>query len=256
MKKEDDAAEISMELRRTTEMRRSVAHCLLFCYLDSNRDGVSGSENFFLRMIDDILQSVVAIEFLAREGMVNTCRRELRYLTELSIKSLVIVNGDSRNSFESQVSAYENLLDSPNINPINSLNFSLLGTTHQEDFKSQVKRIYGYLSKYTHSGAYQIRERLLRAEQGRSVGYEGFIEIQRLNDDIERVLAIVLVMVFHAVGEYVVGDYLVEEDGGTANWYFTRSKFISIIDEYFDYKFERQWRLDKLKAERLERIRF
>jgi len=224
--------------------------------MNSIRDGVSGDRNFFLRMIDDITQSVLSIEIIAKEGVLNTCRRELRYLIELSIKSCLIVNNTIKHTFEEQIDEYEKLLNSSNINPINSLSFGYLQPDNEEEFKTEVKRLYGYLCKYSHSSSYQIRERLARAQMGRTIGFEGVQELKELNNDIERVFAVVLVMIFHSVAQYVVGDFMVEPSGETVNWYFSKSKYITIIDQQFDYKHERQSILSKLKAERLERVTF
>jgi hypothetical protein len=244
------------ELMRLVEMRKSIINCLLFCYMNSSRDGVSGERNFFLRMIDDIIQSVISIEIIAKEGVSNTCRRELRYLLELSIKSCLIVKNTSGKTFEEQISEYESLLNSSNINPINSLHFGYLKPNNEEEFKTDVKRLYGYLSKYSHSSSHQILERLSKAKRGRTIGFEGIQELQELNNDMERVFAIVLVMIFHSVAQYVVGDFMVEPNGETKEWYFNRSKYISLIDEQFDYKHERKSIISELKAERLRRISF
>src|SRR5882757_5737298 len=98
------------EWGRLVEMRKSITFCLSFCFMNSARDGISDQRNFFLRMIDDITQSVVSIEIIAKEGILNTCRRELRYLIELSIKSCLIVNNTTKHTFEEQIDEYEKLL--------------------------------------------------------------------------------------------------------------------------------------------------
>lgn len=244
------------EWRRFIEMRKSITYCLSFCYRNSVRDGVSGERNFFLRMIDDIIQSVISIEIIAKEGILNTCRRELRYLIELSIKSCLIVNNTTKHTFEEQIDEYEKLLNSSNINPINTLNFGYLQPDHEDEFRTEVKRLYGYLCKYSHSSSHQILERLVRAEMGRTIGFEGVQELKELNNEIERVFAIVLVMIFHSVAQYVAGGFMVEPNGETVSWYFNRSKYINIIDQQFDYKVERQSILAKLKAERMARVSF
>jgi hypothetical protein len=244
------------EWHRFIEMRKSITYCLSFCYMNSVRDGVSGEQNFFLRMIDDITQSVISIEIIAKQGIVNTCRRELRYLIELSIKSCLIVNNTTKQIFEEQIDEYEKLLNSSNINPINSLSFGYLKPDYEDEFKTEVKRLYGYLCKYSHSSSHQILERLARAEMGRTIGFEGLQELKELNNDIERVFAVVLVMIFHSVAQYVIGDFMVEPNGETVSWYFSKSRYINIIDQQFDYKHERQSILSKLKAERLERVSF
>jgi hypothetical protein len=252
---EINSEEYKIEWERLVEMRNSIVYCLKFCYLDSVRDGISEERNFFLRMTDDILQSIVSLETLAKEGFVNTCRRELRYLIELSIKSCVIVNNSKSPKFVDQIKEYEKLLNSSNINPINILSFWYL-KTEQEKFKTEVKMLYGYLSRYSHSSSFQILEKLNRVETGRPMGYEGINELKDLNDDIEKVFLTVIILIFHSVAQYVVGDFMVEENGETIKWYFNKSKFINIVDENFDYKCERQNILEQLKQDRLERITF
>ena len=255
IQEELNTKEYKDEWNRLLNMRKSIFFCLSFCYANSARDGVSGERNFFLRMIDDILQSVISIEIIAKEGISNTCRRELRYLIELSIKSCLIVNNTTKESFEDQIEEYQKLLNSSNINPINNLKFFYL-KDKEDEFKTETKRLYGYLSKYSHSSSFQIKERLKKAEIGRTIGYEGIQDLRELNDDIEKVFSIVLVMIFHSVAQYVPGDFLVEPNGETINWYFNQSKYINLIDEEFDYKHERQSILDKLKKDRIERVKF
>jgi len=206
-------------------------------------------------MTDDIYQRVVSINILAEEGITNTCLRELRYLIEVAIKSCLIVTNSQKETFKEQIKEYEKLLNSSNINPLNKLNFGYLGTSN-EAFKTDVKQLYGYLSKYTHSSSHQLLERLSRNDSGRTIGYEEIEELNYLNNNIEKVYAIVIVMIFHSVAQYVPGDFLVENNGRTIDWYFNKSKYISLIDEKFDYKHERQAILDELILERKNRIKF
>ena len=251
-----NSEEYKKELKRLQTMKLCVLHATLFCYYDSARDGVSDKENFFLRIIDDINQSVVSIEVLAKEGMINTCLRELRYLLELSIKSYFIVANNNENSFEEQVDKYEKILDDSKINPINTLNFRFFDDKNNEEFKSFAKRSYGYLCKYVHSSSHQILERLDRYKRGTTIGFEGIEELKKLNETVEKIYSIVLVFMFHSTADYVTEDYLVEKYGLSNKWYFSSSKYISLIDENFDYKFERQNKIAEIKKERIRRVRF
>lgn len=256
IKTELNSDEYKREVQRLVTTRESLFHCLLFCLMNASRDGVSHKDNFFLRMIDDIIQSSTSIELLAREGVTNTCKRELRYLLEVSIKSCFIVNSFSGKTFELQIEEYNKLLDSSNINPINTLKLGYLKDGVDKLFLTDVKKMYGYLSNYTHSTSYQITERLNRVQNGRSIGYEGISELKDLNDSIERVFSYVLVFIFHSVAQYVVGDYLVESNGDSINWHFNQSKYINIIDGEFDYKHERKSKLNELKQKREKYTKF
>jgi hypothetical protein len=73
-----------------------------------------------------------------------------------------------------------------------------------------------------------------------------------LNNDIEKILSIVLIFLFNSVAPYVVGDFLVPSDGNQNKWYFSKSKFVKIIDETMDYKHERKPHLENLKKLRNE----
>lgn len=252
IKKELDSDEYKKEWKRIIEMRLSMSYCLMFCFMNASRDGQSNKMNFFLRMIDDIVQSVVSIEILAKEGVINTCRRELRYILELALKSCLIVQKNGFSNVEDQIKKYEKLLNSSNIDPINTINFSYFNEVQKEDFLTYTKRQYGYLCKYSHLSTHQLNERLERINEGRTIGYEGIQELQDLNNDIEKTLSIVIVFLFHSVDQYVVGDFLVPSSGGQNQWYFSKSKFVNIIDQTMDYKHERKSHLEILEKERSE----
>jgi hypothetical protein len=68
--------------------------------------------------------------------------------------------------------------------------------------------------------------------------------------------AMVLVLIFHSVPDYVAGDFLVESDGTSNKWYFRKSKYIAGIDSRFDYKHERQEKLELIRRVRGEGIEF
>jgi len=255
--KELESPEYKAEFNRTVIMRESMIMCLVFCFMNANRDLESAKRNFTLRLLDDLIQCVTAMEHLAREGFMNSCKRELRYLLELSLKSCFIVN-EARGilPFEDQIKKFEKMLNSPNINPVNQLNFALLTPPQSADFKADVKRLYGVLCHYVHASTHQIQERIAQIDNGRSIGYEGTATLNELNALIERTYAAAIVFLFNAVPPFVVGDFLVESDGSINNWYFKQSKYVATIDAYFDYKHERQHKLQQLAKERLNSVRF
>jgi hypothetical protein len=102
----------------------------------------------------------------------------------------------------------------------------------------------------------QIEERIALASVGRRPGKETPAEVDGFNDLISRGLAASLVLLFHSVPRHVAGEWLVEHDGATTDWYFIGSRFIAGIDCDFDYKHERQHILDQVQAKRTANIRF
>ena len=60
----------------------------------------------------------------------------------------------------------------------------------------------------------------------------------------------------HSIPEYISGDWLVESNGKTIDWIFTKSKYIADIDSFFDYKHERKNQLKEITEKRAERIKY
>lgn len=253
--KELNSIEYKTAWQQFQTMRNCLLHCLIFSYHNTIRDGISDKTNFFLRMVDDISQSTISIETLAKEGITNTCKRELRYLIELALKATIITKSSTKKEINAQIEEYKDLLNSSNINPINRLHLDFFNDQDANEFKTEVKKTYGLLSNFTHASADQISERVSRAMNGKSIGFEGIEELQSLNKFVEKVFSQVIVFIFNAVPKYVVGDYLVESNGNINNWYFKKSKYITLIDETFDYKHERQNKLERLKIERQQNVK-
>jgi len=251
-----DSPEYKDEMQKTISMRISMIECLLFCYMDTARDSESAQNNFMLRLFDDLIQSVTSVEHLARQGFMNNCKRELRYLLELALKANFIVRSAFSDDFESQVKKFEKMLNSSNINPINKLPISYLDQVQETEFKTSVKELYGFLCKYVHASTHQIQERVSLAAKGRTIGYEGTDALKELNGLLESVYSSVIVLLFNSLPQHVAGDFLVHEDGGIVNWYFNQSRFVAMIDTKFDYKYERQNKLKELTETRLSMVRF
>ena len=63
-------------------------------------------------------------------------------------------------------------------------------------------------------------------------------------------------LLFHSVPSWVAGDWLVDEDGSSNEWYFGHSRFVAGMDSHFDYKAERSERLAEIQAKRQRQIAF
>lgn len=252
-----DSESYKAEWRRHQEIQQSFRRCVMFLFFNYSRDQENQPRNFFARVVEDILETNIAIEELAKEGTRNTCRRELRYLIELAVKACYVAQQRSSSSYEQQIEEFERLLNSPNINVVNRLNLQMLGV-QRDQFVTDVKRMYGHLSRFVHSSSVQLTEREELAKAGRYLGYRGLPELRELNGEIERVLAAVIVLFMHAdLPLWVVGDFLTTLDQTSVlDWHFAQSRYIACIDSVFDYKAERQKGLEGLRRDRGSKIRF
>lgn len=234
----------------------SFMQCLFFAQLNCSRSSELKNSLFILSVIDDMFQSVVAIACLTKQGIRNTCRRELRYLLELAIKACVVSQKYSTKSVDEQITEYINTIKSTNVSMIKEIDFFFFDTVLKESFVSEVLRMYGNLSTYVHSTPKQMYERISLAQKGRYIGFEGTNELKELNYELTITLSFVLSLFFHSIPSWCVGDYIVERDGHTVISYFSKSKYFAAIDSKFDYKHERQECLEEIKAIRERKIAF
>lgn len=254
MEQEMESPEYKAEYERHLSILNSFLRAMVFIRLNCSRSADLKSKLFCLSVIDDLLQSLVAIKCLSDDGIRNSCRRELRYIIELSIKACFISQKESSKSTEEQIVEFRNALKSTNISMINDISFHFFDEPQKELFIAYTKRLYGMLCLYVHSSPQQMEERITLDKIGRSIGYEGTNELRELDDEISNVLLSVLVLFFHAIPQRCVGDYIVESNGYTTSTYYSKYKFFAIIDEYFDYKSARQDKLEELQKIRTANI--
>ncbi|TGP52552.1 hypothetical protein EN873_14880 [bacterium M00.F.Ca.ET.230.01.1.1] len=155
-----------------------------------------------------------------------------------------------------KLSKFEDVLWSQRISVQRNLDLGLLPEAMRPQFIEEVGRLYGITSSFVHLTPAQIEDRIDLASRGRRLGREIPAEIDEFNQLISRGLAASLVLIFHSVPSYVAGDWLVQHDGTTVDWYFTGSRFIAAIDNDFDYKHERQRKLAEVQAARASKMSF
>lgn len=71
-----ESEEYKVEYERHLDILNSFLRVLVFINMDCNRSENLKDKLFCLSVVDDLLQSLVAIRCLAKEGIRNTCRRE------------------------------------------------------------------------------------------------------------------------------------------------------------------------------------
>ena len=174
----------------------------------------------------------------------------------MSIKLCYVQQQQYNLDVASKLQTFERILDSTNISIQRQLELYLLPEGEHPTFRNEVGRLYGAASRYVHLSNAQVLERINLVDQGRTSGYENFTDVHELNALFRRVLACCTALLLHSVPPYVAGDLLVEPDGSSLQWYFQASRFIALIDEGFDYKFERQANLSQIRTDRWNAVTF
>jgi len=253
--KELESTEYKKEYERHINILNSFMQCLTFTNLNCSRRVDLREKLFFLSVIDDIYQSIVAIKLLSKDGIRNTCRRELRYLIELSIKACIISQQKSEKSVEEQIIEFRKIIQNTNNSQVKDIDFYFLSEPNKVQFFSEISRMYGDLCLYVHTSQKQMQERVKLIQDGRTIGLEGINELRELNSELGKSLSLIIVLFFHAIPSWCVGDYMVENDGKTVNSYFSKSKYFAAeIDSKFVYKHERQKDLYNIINERTSKI--
>lgn len=244
------------EVHRTDEICRAYLFGLQFIIADTARSPTYFDNHLLSYTSQDFLQSIVSLPVLVKEGIHNVCKRELRFLLEMSIKLCRIQQEQANSTIATKLATLQGILDTTNISMQNQVTLNLLPAAGHDEFRGQVGRFYGETCQYVHLTRAQILERIALVNAGRTSGMESPEDIKALNVMIARGLSLSLVFLLHAVPEYVVGDLLVQSDGGSLNWFFAGSKYIADMDEQFDYKAERQGDLAEIKRKRRAAVRF
>lgn len=245
------------EVIRTTEYTTGAFLAgVSFIVLDTSRDPTYLSNHVLSYLAQDILQSSVSIITLAREGLLNAAKRELRFLLEASIKICFVQQKGSGSTVLEKLERFDKELTSAKITIKKELDLSLLPEAQRDPFSEELGRLFGLTSGYVHLTPMQILQSINAADAGVTPGKERPSDVAELNEIAERVLAASLVLLFHSVPNWVAGDWLVQADGSTVGWHFTKSRFIAAMDGEFDYKHERKATLAQIKAVREARIAF
>jgi hypothetical protein len=247
---------IRQQVRQAEMICQSFLFGLQFVVMDTARDPGYLDNHLLSYTSQDYLQSTIALPLLIQEGIHNVCKRELRFILEMSIKLCSVQQQQYSLDVATKLNTLKATLDSTNISMQKQLDLHLLPQTELSAFYQEVGRIYGETSSYVHLTQAQILERVAMVDQGRTSGNENAADVEALNTLIARGLACSLVFLLHSVPEYVAGDLLVQSDGTSLNWYFSQSRFIANMDEQFDYKHERQSQLEEIKRRRWEGIMF
>lgn len=247
---------IKPHVQQAESICRSFLFGLQFAVMDTARDPGYIDNHLLSYTAQDYLQSTIAMPLLIQEGIHNVCRRELRFILVMSIKLCSVQQQQYSSDVSMKLNTLKLTLDSTNISMQKQLDLHLLPAAERPAFYQEVGRLYSETSRYVHLSQAQILERVAMVDQGRTSGNESAEDVEILNKLIARGLACSLIFLLHSVPDYVAGDLLVQSDGSSLNWFFAGSNFIAHMDEQFDYKQERQARLEEVKHKRWAVVSF
>jgi hypothetical protein len=193
------------------------------------------------RFADDFLESAVSVAMLAKEGVFNSPRRELRYMLEAAVKYVYVdqqVPGEA--STDDRLALLRDTKQVPrsSINPIDDTTIRMLN--EPDAFRHAVRSAFGVLSGYVHLSERQLKERLVRTERGEFSGFESAKTLEAFNRLVFQTYDLVLVLLFEGIGPSFTGDIFIQALDDEPDWKFHKGRFMSRVGKHFDYKLERQ----------------
>jgi hypothetical protein len=207
-----------------------------------------------MRATDDVIESAVMLSFAIENGARNPARRELRYLLELSVQSLFVDQKMQRSSFEDRLTFFDKKVNKSGVMPeVDKIDLYLL-PAKTDEIIADIKSAFRRASQYVHPSVNQIEERLKLANANITIGFDSADTLRSINDELFEVFALVLTLYFHTVGQSTCGDLFEGLFSDMPEWSFHWHRHIVSIDEKYDYKAERQGRLQHLRQSRAERL--
>lgn len=190
-------------------------------------------------MIDELIESMVGISVLIREGMHNICRRELRYLLELAVKLTIVDMKKKELSLNDKVLYLKSDVPNSSIDYIDEICLPFK-TDENKQFTDEVKDIYKKLCAYVHPSKKQIHERLNNYKKGVTIGFESFDMLEKLSRELFRIYDIILVLMLNGFGKDMSGDLFVNAFEPYNKWKFHKGKYTKMYSKLFNYKYECQ----------------
>lgn len=247
---------LEKEFKRTILMCNSFLQWIFFCFLNTSRDSSYKDNHIFSVISQDFIETLTSTPILIKEGILRPTIRESRFLLEMSIKMAYIQQKVYNDGIDEKIKNYKKILNSPSISIMKQVKLDMINENIQNDFYEECGKLYGFSSNFVHLTSLQIEDRINILSDGFWLGQESGTMLNELNNYLERIYAVSIVYIMHSVPTYVTGDWIVENDGSSIDWYYLKSKYIAEIDSYFDYKHERQDRLDMIKTKRMNVIEY
>ena len=250
-----ESPEYQSQVTRLSQLTFDFIATLRLCWFATTRAGEWVDKSLFMRSVDDLLHSAILIRTAVHEGARNAARREMRYMIEMAIKALYVDQKMPTSTLEHRLIFFDRKVDPSSIASVKELSFSILAAAEADTIVKKLMAAYSRACEYVHPSVKQIQERLELADNGISPGFETADELRQSNDELFEAFSLVLVLLFEAIGGSFSGD--IWETGGLSDrdgWAFHGHPLVAAIDEHFDYKAERQARLDDIKQRRAKRL--
>ena len=174
----------------------------------------------------DLFESATSITLMTEAGVLNSARRELRFILESSIKIAFIHQENPDLSIDQKLESFRSFFDSGSISSKRRIDLRLLPADLQQSFYDELGRLHGETSRYVHLTTDQIRDRLEWLERRRFEGRDISPHVSILNKLIKRVLCASVVLLLHSAEFSVIREFLLEKLPDQAYWFLENNEYV------------------------------
>lgn len=217
------------------DMIESIRHISLY----STRAKYIYDEFLTIRATDDILQSVLAIRDLLKDGIFNIAKREIRYLIEMVVKYLVVDQEKPKDKIGVKIQYLASDIPNSSIEVVDRM-CTAFNADLDKQMKDEIKDLFYKSCAYVHPSPKQINEQLSNYSKGIHVGFETAKMLTDINKLCFRTYDIILSLLFVGFGMSMSGDLFIEIYDNNPKWKFHKGKYVSQFSKLYDYKLERQ----------------
>lgn len=214
------------------------------------------TENYlFPRHFDDVVEAAITAQLAIENGALNPARRELRYMLEVAVNTAFVDEHWASAKFNERIDFFKSKkVNKRNVDHITELPLRMLGKK-REAFIQATRNAWVRSSNYVHLTKRRMDEKLSLRAKGIRLGFETAEMLAEVTLEVHHVCSIVVVLVFETIGPSFTGDILVDGIDSDENWPFHADEFLAVVDSHFDYKHERQKRLESHIERRVRRVR-
>jgi len=239
-KKEMSSKEYLAAVKNLENITVDFILALRMAFLMSSR--FEGHANFLVfRYFDLLIEAVASVHFLIKEGMLNSAKRELRYILETSIKLSFIDVVYTDKSLKWKKDELKKRTPFSKWLEVWKSEFIFFEDFKEAvEFKNAIKSAYGDLSQEIHISIQQLENYESRSKKGEPIGLEKSKTFAKITKQTFQVYDLCLPLIYHCLGLSLAGDIFTLNFDDNRNWKFHKGKYTRRLSTCFDYKHERQ----------------
>ncbi len=187
-------------------------------YLNFYKDSMS------IEITDEIIESLVGILNLIREGIYNNPKREIRYMIELVAKIVMVDELAKGKKLKSKITYLKKNIDNSSVDIIKDIQFPFEDKLNS-DLKSEIKSNFKKMCAYVHPSEKQLLERLSNKDNRNTIGFDSIKMLSDFNRTMFRNLDIILFMLLYSFDSSLCKDLLKAVLESNAKWKYKHGKY-------------------------------